>query len=244
VSWLSPTIIVLTAVSLALGIALVWWLRRVPEPFLPLNVLRNPVMRVGTAATSWMMGAVLGLTVYMPLYFQVVHKLSATDAGIALIPIVLMTTPGSILSGRSMMYLRRYKVSAIAGGTLAIASMTALAVWPAMPLYGVVIVLTLIGFGAGTVYPVATVSIQNAVPAHRRHRDRRHELLPRAREHARGRDHGRDPAGGSRATPSAAPASSGWWRPRAPPASTWRPCSAGCSWRRMPFSSPRSPPCW
>jgi MFS family permease len=29
----------------------------------------------------------------------------------------------------------------------------------------VVIVLTLVGFGAGTVYPVATVSIQNAVPA-------------------------------------------------------------------------------
>jgi MFS family permease len=30
----------------------------------------------------------------------------------------------------------------------------------------VIIVLTLIGFGAGTVYPVATVSIQNAVPTH------------------------------------------------------------------------------
>jgi MFS family permease len=166
VPWLSPTIFVLMAVALALGLAFVWWLTRAPEPFLPLTVLRNPVMRVGTAATSWMMGAVLGLTVYMPLYFQVVHKLSATDAGVALIPIVLMTTPGSMLSGRSMMYLRRYKVSAMAGGTLAIASMTALAVWPAMPLYGVVIVLTLIGFGAGTVYPVATVSIQNAVPVH------------------------------------------------------------------------------
>jgi EmrB/QacA subfamily drug resistance transporter len=166
VPWLSPTILVLAAVSLVLGVAFVWWLRWAPEPFLPLSVLRNPVMRVGTAATSWMMGAVIGLTVYMPLYFQVVHKLSATDAGVALIPIVLMTTPGSMLSGRSMMYLRRYKVSAIAGGTLAIASMTALALWPAMPLYGVVIVLTLIGFGAGTVYPVATVSIQNAVPVH------------------------------------------------------------------------------
>src|SRR5712691_10581965 len=38
--------------------------------------------------------------------------------------------------------------------------------WPAMPLHGVIIALMLIGFGAGTVYPVATVSIQNAVPAH------------------------------------------------------------------------------
>ena len=35
-----------------------------------------------------------------------------------------------------------------------------------MPLYGVIIALTLIGFGVGTVYPVATVSIQNAVPGH------------------------------------------------------------------------------
>ena len=41
----------------------------------------------------------------MPLYFQVVHKLSASDAGLALIPIVVMTTPGSMLSGRAMMYL-------------------------------------------------------------------------------------------------------------------------------------------
>jgi MFS family permease len=129
-------------------------------------VLANPVMRAGTAATSWMLGAVLGLTVYMPLYFQLAHGLSATQAGLALIPIVVMTTPGSMLSGRSMMYLNHYKVTAIGGAIIAIASLTVLAIWPAMPLYGVIVALTLIGFGAGTVYPIATVSVQNAVPAH------------------------------------------------------------------------------
>jgi EmrB/QacA subfamily drug resistance transporter len=165
VPWMSSTIFVLMAISLAFGLAFVWWLRQAPEPFLPLTVLRNPVMRDGTAATSCMMGAVLGLTVYMPLYFQVVHGLSVTEAGFALIPIVVMMVPGSIMSGRSMMYLRRYKVSAIAGSIIAIASLSTLVVWPAMPLYGVVIVLTLVAFGAGTVYPVATVSIQNAVSA-------------------------------------------------------------------------------
>ncbi|HJX19675.1 MAG TPA: MFS transporter, partial [Steroidobacteraceae bacterium] len=165
VPWMSSTIFVLMAISLAFGLAFVWWLRQAPEPFLPLTVLRNPVMRDGTAATSCMMGAVLGLTVYMPLYFQVVHGLSVTEAGFALIPIVVMMVPGSIMSGRAMMYLRRYKVSAIAGSIIAIASLSTLVVWPAMPLYGVVIVLTLVAFGAGTVYPVATVSIQNAVSA-------------------------------------------------------------------------------
>jgi hypothetical protein len=166
VPWMSSTILALVGISLVLSLALVWWLRLAPEPFLPLTVLGNPVMCAGTAATSWMLGAVLGLTVYMPLYFQVVHKLSATEAGLALIPIVVMTTPGSMLSGRSMMHLRHYKISATAGAIIAIASVTALAIQPAMPLYGVIISLTLIGFGAGTVYPVATVSIQNAVPAH------------------------------------------------------------------------------
>jgi sugar phosphate permease len=102
----------------------------------------------------------------MPLYFQVVHKLSATESGLALIPIVVMTTPGSMLSGRSMMYLRRYKSSAIAGAIIAIAGVSALVLWPAMPLSGVIVALTLIGFGVGTVYPVSTVSIQNAVPVH------------------------------------------------------------------------------
>ena len=164
--WTSSTIVALIGISLALSLAFVWWLRLVPEPFLPLTVLGNPVMCTGTAATSWMLGAVLGLTIYMPFYFQVVHKLSATEAGLALIPIVVMTTPGSMLSGRSMMYLRHYKVSAIGGAIIAITSVTALAIQPAMPLYGVIIALTLIGFGAGTIYPVATVSIQNAVPAH------------------------------------------------------------------------------
>jgi EmrB/QacA subfamily drug resistance transporter len=166
VPWLSSTIFALVATSLALSAAFVWWLRLAPEPFLPLTVLGNPVMRAGTAATSWMLGAVLGLTVYMPLYFQLAHGLSATQAGLALIPIVVMTTPGSMLSGRSMMYLNHYKVTAIGGAIFAIASVTVLAIWPAMPLYGVIVALTLIGFGAGTVYPVATVSIQNAVPAH------------------------------------------------------------------------------
>jgi EmrB/QacA subfamily drug resistance transporter len=166
VAWGSATMLLMVTGSLVLGLVFTWWLKRAPEPFLPLTVLRNPVMRAGTAATSWTLGAVLGLTVFMPLYFQVVHKLSATDAGLALIPIVVMTTPGSMVSGRSMMHLRRYKVSAIVGAIIAIASVTALAVHPGMPLYGVIIALTFIGFGVGTIYPVATVSIQNAVPVH------------------------------------------------------------------------------
>ena len=47
--------------------------RRAPEPFLPLHVLANPVMRWAPRRPACAIGAMLGLTVYMPLYYEVVH---------------------------------------------------------------------------------------------------------------------------------------------------------------------------
>jgi predicted MFS family arabinose efflux permease len=165
-AWASPAIFGLLGACLVLTMLLGWWLKRAPEPFLPLTVLANPVMRVGTLATSCALGAMTGFMVYLPLYYQVVHKLSATDAGLALIPVVIFTTPGSMMSGRSMMYLRHYKISALAGLGLATAAVAALVWWPAMPLVGAVVASGFIGFGVGSVFPIATVSIQNAVLRH------------------------------------------------------------------------------
>ena len=47
-SWASPEIVVLLAASFVLSLAFGWRLTRAPEPFLPLTVLNNPVMRWGT----------------------------------------------------------------------------------------------------------------------------------------------------------------------------------------------------
>jgi predicted MFS family arabinose efflux permease len=141
-------------------------LRRAPEPFLPLSLLANPVMRLGTMATSCALGVMTGFMIYLPLYYQVVHSLSATDAGLALIPVVIFTTPGSILSGRAMMYLSHYKLSPYVGLGLAIAAVAALVWQPAMPLAAAIVAAGIIGFGVGTVFPIATVSIQNSVLRH------------------------------------------------------------------------------
>ena len=81
VPWLSPTIFALIGASILLTVVVGWWLKRAPEPFLPLNVLANPVMKLGTAATSFAMAVMTGFMIYMPLYFQTVHKLTPTQAG-------------------------------------------------------------------------------------------------------------------------------------------------------------------
>jgi len=164
--WGSPVIVALIALSALLSFAFSWRLSAAPEPFLPLPVLANPVMRWGTAATSFAMGTSIGLTIFVPLYYEAVHKLSATDSGLAMIPIVAMTTPGSIMSGRAMMYLKHYKWVPMVGLGFGIAALVALALKPAMPLTGVVALLTVVAMAIGSVYPVCTVSIQNAVARH------------------------------------------------------------------------------
>jgi EmrB/QacA subfamily drug resistance transporter len=163
--WLSAEVFGLIAVSLVLSLLFSWRLVRAPEPFLPLSVLGNPVMRMGTTSASFSMGVSIGLTIYVPLYFELVHKLSASESGIALIPLAL-TTPGSIISGRVMLYWRRYKWAPIIGLICSLAALGFLAWRPDMPLLYAMAAMCVVGTAIGMVYPVTTVSIQNAVPHH------------------------------------------------------------------------------
>jgi EmrB/QacA subfamily drug resistance transporter len=161
--WLSPPIAILVLSAAVLSILFAWRQIRASEPFLPLPVLANPVMRMGTVCTSFSQAVVIGLTIFLPLYYEVVHKFSASNSGLALIPIVVMSTPGSILSGRAMMHLDHYKRVPLICLSCSIAALSLLVWDPALPPMVVAAVLSVVAFGIGTSYPVGTVSIQNAV---------------------------------------------------------------------------------
>ncbi|HTV36739.1 MAG TPA: MDR family MFS transporter [Xanthobacteraceae bacterium] len=164
--WLSKQIIALLIAAPLLVAAFVWWMKRAPEPFLPITVLNNPIMRVGCITSACSQGVNIGLTIYVPIYYQLVHGLSATASGMALIPIVMMTTPGSFLSGRAMLYLNHYKWVPIVMLSFASTAVILLALFPMMPVWVVAMIMCLVGMGTGSSYPVVTVSIQNAI-AHR-----------------------------------------------------------------------------
>ncbi len=161
--WTSPQVLGLVAASLLLSFVFTRHLTRTDEPFLPLNVLNNPVMRMGAASASFAMGASIGLTIYVPMYFELVHGLTATESGLALIPLAL-TTPGSLLAGQVMLRFNRYRWSAACGLALCVAALAILAWHPEMPLAWGIPLLSVVGTGVGVVYPITTVSIQNAVP--------------------------------------------------------------------------------
>jgi EmrB/QacA subfamily drug resistance transporter len=162
-SWASPMILGLIGTSFVLSLAFALRLVAAREPFLPLTVLNNPVMRWGTTCASLAMGVQIGLTIIVPLYFEVAHKLTATESGIALIPIAL-TTPGSLLSGQAMLYWKHYKRAPMVGLACALVALAVLVARPDLGLAYVTLILCVVGTAVGLVFPVTTVSIQNAVP--------------------------------------------------------------------------------
>ena len=161
--WLSSNILLLFGFSFALTLAFGYRLAHEDEPFLPLALLSNPVVRWGTMTASCAVSTSIALTVFMPLYYESVHHLSASDSGLALIPLAVMTTPGSVLSGRVMMHFDRYKWLPMIGLSFATVALLALAWWPAAPLWTVITALCVFGVGIGTVFSMATVSIQKSV---------------------------------------------------------------------------------
>jgi EmrB/QacA subfamily drug resistance transporter len=165
-AWISPQIAALFVLTFAFAMAFRWRIARAAEPYLPLPILKNPVVRMGAASSACAVGASIGLTVFVPFYYQLVHKLSVSDSGLALIPIAVMTTPGSILAGRAMMFLRHYKRLSLVCMSMAVAATTFLAWRPMSSPFVVIAVLALVGVGVGSVFPLSTVCIQNAVQPH------------------------------------------------------------------------------
>ena len=163
-AWISGEIGVLLLASAVLWGLFAWRLVKAEEPFLPLTVLGNAVVRCAALAGACNMGTLVGMTIFVPLYFEVVLHLSASESGLALIPLMAATVTSSTITGRLMMHIAHYKRMPLIGLTLAILALGPLAIWPGdMPMALVLLLLTLVGSGLGTVFPVSTVALQNAV---------------------------------------------------------------------------------
>ena len=160
--WLSPTILAMVGASVALAFAFVWHARNADEPFLPLPLLGGTVAPYAIAAGGCGLGAIIGLTVHLPLYYEVVYHLSASEAGLALIPLAAISTCGAAIAGKTMARAKHYKRVAIIGTSIAALCGSALAL-TVLPLWGLLLLLSVFALGLGTAFPVSVVSIQNSV---------------------------------------------------------------------------------
>jgi MFS family permease len=93
-----------------------------------------------------------------------VHHFSASESGLALIPLMASVVVAAISTGRAMLHVDNYKRIPLVGLTVSIVSALSLAIWPSgVPLALVLVLLALIGGGIGTLFPVSIVALQNAV---------------------------------------------------------------------------------
>ncbi|MBZ9981107.1 MULTISPECIES: MDR family MFS transporter [unclassified Mesorhizobium] len=166
--WLSTEILGLVASSLVLWGAFALRLLRATEPLISLEVLSNPIVLAGTLSMFLLQAANIGLSVYLPVYLQSVIGLSASESGTALLGLMLGTVAGATFSGRTIPRFVHYKRIAIFGLAFAVLCLGALSLVAGhASLLVVEILTTCVGLGSGTTFPVATVSVQNAVdPRH------------------------------------------------------------------------------
>ena len=163
-AWTSPTILGLFAAAIGLGLVFARHIARTHEALIPLDVLRNPVIAVVVSALFFSMGAYVGLSVYVPLWFELGLGLQPASAGFGLLALTLGTVTGANLAGRAMAHIVHYRRFVLAGSALAIVAGAVLAVFAAdLGFWTAEVVLALIGLGTGTIFPIGTVAVQNAV---------------------------------------------------------------------------------
>ncbi|MER8636937.1 MDR family MFS transporter [Mesorhizobium sp. M0954] len=162
--WLSPEILGLLACSAVFWSAFALRLMRAAEPLISLEVLGNPIVLAGTLSMFLLQAANVGLSVYLPVYLQSVVGLSVSQSGTALLGLMLGTVAGATFSARMIPHFFHYKRIAMIGTVFSILCLGVLSLVAGhASLLLVEVLTTCVGLGTGTTFPVATVSVQNAV---------------------------------------------------------------------------------
>jgi EmrB/QacA subfamily drug resistance transporter len=165
--WASAQIAALFCTSAALWVLFAWRVMTAEEPFIPLAVLRDGAMGLGTAAAFFAVGTIIALTIILPLYAQLALGLSVSSSASAIIALQGAATVTSIVGGRLLVRFARYKRVPLSGLVLSIAALVPLAVAPTG--FSPAVALGLIaaaGFGMGPMFPFTIVVVQNAVALH------------------------------------------------------------------------------
>ncbi len=149
------------------GLAVLLWLllwrvgMRSSHPYLPLDLLRMPVMRHSAIATLTYAAAMFSLVFYMPAYVQAAFGSTAAESGAMLLPLTGGMIAGSTVAGRVVMVTGRTREPPMAGLLMAAISLILLALLP--PSRIVVLVMGAgIGLGLGMVMSVTQIITQIA----------------------------------------------------------------------------------
>ncbi len=161
--------VTLAGIALALT-GLLLFLRqetRAPEPMLPLDLFRDPVIAVASVGSTALGTLLLAATAYVPMFAQGVLGGSATEAGMTLATMSLGWPIASTIAGRLLLRVD-YRRLVIFGGTVSSLGAALLALRAGATPLALSLIMGLTGFGLGFMATPYLVAVQNAVPWGRR----------------------------------------------------------------------------
>jgi EmrB/QacA subfamily drug resistance transporter len=163
--WGSGTILGMGLASVVLLVAFVLVERRAAEPIIPLKLFRSSVFRVASSLGFLIGLAMFGAIIFIPLFLQLVYGVSPTSSGLRMLPLMAGLLVASVLSGRAISRIGRYKVFPIAGTavtTLGMFLLSRLEVETAPWLASVYMLV--VGVGIGLTMQVLVLVVQNDAP--------------------------------------------------------------------------------
>ena len=109
--------------------------------------------------------SLFGATTFLPLYLQVAKGSTPSQAGLQVLPMMAGVLSTSIISGRIISKIGKYRWFPICGTALVAVAMFLLSrLELATPLHTMYLYMLLLGLGLGMVMQVLVLAVQNAVP--------------------------------------------------------------------------------
>jgi EmrB/QacA subfamily drug resistance transporter len=166
--WASGIGIVLLAGTVALAAFFVLVESRAKEPIIPLELFKQWTFTSNIIFAMIMGIGMFGGLIFLPIYLQAVKGMSATQSGLAILPLVIGIFTTSIGGGQIMVRTGRYKWMPITGALVVGAALLGFSrLQVDTPYYAVALIMYAFGFGLGLTMQVVVTAVQNSV-------DRRH----------------------------------------------------------------------
>jgi len=163
--WLSPQIIALMVGALVLAALFVWAESRAEHPVIPLSLFRNRNFVLTTAAGLATAIAMFGVVGYLPTYFQMAEGVSATEAGLLMVPLMGSLLFTSVVLGAVVSKTGRYKVIPIMGSLILAVGLWLLSTISLdTPLAVICLYMAVMGTGLGSSMQILTLIVQNEFP--------------------------------------------------------------------------------
>jgi EmrB/QacA subfamily drug resistance transporter len=163
--WGSATIIGLALAGVVLIGLFVAQESRAEEPIIPLKLFRSAVFSVASSL-GFMIGlAMFGAITFIPIFLQLVYGVSPTSSGLRMLPLMAGLLSASIISGRVISRIGRYKPFPIAGCAVTTLGMFLLSrLEVETPPWLASVFMLVVGVGIGLTMQVLVLAVQNCAP--------------------------------------------------------------------------------